>query len=108
MSFLPILVVYQMDQLQAVRAGDWKLFVPMASKKRNWGKPEGKTELQLYNLAKDIGESKNVAADNPKIVKQLLALANDARADLGDVNRPDKGQRKAGWVDEPAPRLLVK
>lgn len=99
---------YQMDQLQAVRAGDWKLFVPMDSKKRNWGKPEGKTELQLYNLAKDIGESKNVAADNPKIVKQLLALANDVRADLGDVNRPGKGQRKAGWVDEPAPRLLAK
>lgn len=99
---------YQMDQLQAVRAGDWKLFVPMDSKKRNWGKPEGKTELQLYNLAKDIGESKNVAADNPKIVKQLLALANDARADLGDVNRPGKGQRKAGWVDKPSPRLLGK
>jgi len=99
---------YQMDQLQAVRAGDWKLFVPMASKKRNWGKPEGKTELKLFNLAKDISESKNVAAANPKIVKKLLSLAEDARTDLGDVNRPGKGQRKAGWVEKPSPRLLIK
>jgi len=98
---------YQMDQLQAVRSGDWKLFVPMASKKRNWGKPEGKKELKLFNLAKDIGESKNVAAANPKVVKQLLAYAENARKELGDVNRPGKGQRKAGWVDKPSPRLLA-
>ena len=98
---------YQMDQLQAVRSGDWKLFVPMASKKRNWGKPEGKKELKLFNLVKDIGESTNVAAANPKVVKQLLAYAENARKELGDVNRPGKGQRKAGWVDKASPRLLA-
>jgi len=99
---------YQMDQLQAVRSGDWKLFVAMDSKKRNWGKPEGKKELKLFNLVKDIGESKNVAAANPKVVKQLLAHAENARKELGDVNRPGKGQRKAGWVDKASPRLLKK
>ena len=78
------------------------------SKKRNWGKPEGKKELKLFNLAKDIGESKNVAAANPKVVKRLLAHAEAARKDLGDTNRPGKGQRKAGWVDEASPRLLKK
>jgi len=80
----------------------------MDSKKRNWGKPEGKKELKLFNLAKDIGESKNVAAANPKVVKQLLAHAENARKELGDVNRPGKGQRKAGWVDKASPRLLKK
>ena len=35
-------------------------------------------------------------------------LDNCARADLGDVNQPGTGQRKAGWVDNPAPRLLKK
>jgi arylsulfatase A-like enzyme len=99
---------YQMDQLQAVRSGDWKLFVAMDSKKRNWGKPEGKKELKLFNLAKDIHEDTDVASTNPKVVKQLLAYAEAARKDLGDTNRPGKGQRKAGWVDKASPRLLAK
>jgi arylsulfatase A-like enzyme len=99
---------YQMDQLQAVRSGDWKLFVAMDSKKRNWGKPEGKKELKLFNLTKDIHEDQNVASANPKVVKQLLAYAEAAREDLGDVNRPGKGQRKAGWVEKASPRLLKK
>ena len=99
---------YQMDQLQAVRSGDWKLFLAMDSKKRNWGKPEGKKELKLFNLAKDIHEDTDVASANPKVVKQLLAYAEAARKDLGDTNRPGKGQRKAGWVDKASPRLLAK
>ena len=99
---------YQMDQLQAVRSGDWKLFVAMDPKKRNWGKPEGKKELALFNLASDIHEDRNVAAENPEIVKKLIAHAEAARKDLGDVDRPGKGQRKAGWVDNASPRLLKK
>ena len=95
-----------MDQLQAVRSGDWKLFVAMDSKKRNWGKPEGKKALALYNLAEDIHEDNNVAAKNPDIVQQLLAHAEAAREDLGDVDRPGKGQREAGWVEQASPRLL--
>ena len=99
---------YQMDQLQAVRSGNWKLFVAMDQKKRNWGKPEGKKALALFNLAADIHEDNNVAAENPAVVKQLLAHAQAAREDLGDVNRPGKGQRKAGWVEKASPRLLKK
>ena len=97
---------YQMDQLQAVRSGPWKLFVPMAAKKRNWGQPEGQTELKLFNLTDDIHEDRNVADAHPETVRRLLALAEKARADLGDVDRPGQGQRPAGWVDQPAPRLL--
>ena len=97
---------YQMDQLQAVRSGDWKLFVEMNSKKRNWGKPEGRRELALYNLAEDIHEDNNVAADNPKVVKSLQGWARVARKDLGDVGLQGKGQRKAGWVEKASPRLL--
>ena len=99
---------YQMDQLQAVRSGDWKLFVAMNPKKRNWGKPEGKRELKLFNLASDIHEDDNLAHENPEVVKRLLTYAEAARKDLGDVDRPGEGQRKAGWVDEAMPRLLKK
>ena len=99
---------YQMDQLQAVRSGDWKLFVAMEQKKRNWGRPEGKKALALFNLASDIHEDRNVAAENPAVVKRLLAHAEAAREDLGDAGRPGKGQRKAGWVEKASPRLLKK
>ena len=90
---------YQMDQLQAVRSGDWKLFIPMDQKKRNWGKPEGRSEMKLFNLAVDIHEDDNVAADQPDVVARLLALAEGAREDLGDVDRPGKNQRPAGYVE---------
>ena len=97
-----------MDQLQAVRSGEWKLFVPMESKKKNWGKPEGQTELKLFNLIHDVHEDSNLADKKPEVVKRHLVLAERAREDLGDVNRSGNGQRKAGWVKTPAPRLLNK
>ena len=99
---------YQMEQLQAVRSGKWKLTLAMESKKRNWGKPEGKKELALYNLKNDIHEDKNVAESNPKIVKKLQSLAESARKDLGDLNLKGKGQREAGWVNTASPRLKEK
>jgi len=96
---------YQMDQLQAVRSGPWKLFVAMDAKKRNWGKPEPAQPLKLFNLATDIHEDTNLATAKPDVVKRLLALAEKARQDLGDTDRPGAGQRKAGWVEKAAPRL---
>jgi arylsulfatase A-like enzyme len=46
---------------RAVRAGDWKL---------HW---TGDGERRLYNLAKDVGETDNVAAANPHVVEKLSA-----------------------------------
>jgi len=97
---------YQMDQLQAVRSGRWKLHLPLKQKKKNWGKPTPDVPLQLYDLKADIGETNNVADQHPEVVKRLLALAEKAREDLGDVNRKGKNQRPAGWVDSPKPLLL--
>jgi hypothetical protein len=97
-----------MDQLQAVRSGPWKLFLDMQSKKRNWGKPEGKSQLKLFNLVKDIHEDNNIAGQNPKVVQRILALAEKAREDLGDVGRPGGNQRPAGWAQEGKPLLLKK
>ena len=97
---------YQMDQLQCVRSGKWKLHLALDAKKRNWGKPEGKTPQQLYDLDADVGETKNVSADHPDVVKRLLALAEKARMELGDINKSGKGQREAGLVKKASPRLL--
>jgi arylsulfatase len=41
--------------------------------------------LALYNLRDDLGETNNVAAEQPEIVARLTALAERSRADLGDA-----------------------
>ena len=99
---------YQMDQLQCVRSGKWKLHLPMASKKRNWGKPEGKTEMKLFDLTTDIHEDHDVSEQNPDVVKRLLKLAEKMRQDIGDLDQAGQNQRPAGWADQPQPQLLKK
>ena len=99
---------YQIDQLQAVRSGKWKLHLPLEQKKKNWRKPTPNVPLQLYDLQADIGETSNVADDHPEVVKRLLALAEKAQRDLGDVGREGEKQRPAGWVQDAKPQLLSK
>jgi len=96
---------YRVDQLQAVRSGKWKLHLPYKIKKRNQAKAAS-MPLKLYDLEADIGETTNVAADHPAAVNRLLALAEKAREDLGDVNCKGRNQRPAGWVVSPKPLLL--
>ena len=96
---------YQMDQLQAVRSGKWKLHLPLKPKKRHWGKPEPEGPLQLFDLEADMGEQNNVADRHPDVVKRLTTLAEKARGDLGDVGRAGRNQRPAGLVANPKPLL---
>lgn len=58
-------------------------------------------EQSLFNLKDDPGESRNVADQNPDVIRRLEALAEKARADLGDslTNRPGSGNRAAGRID---------
>ncbi|MHC4646564.1 MAG: sulfatase family protein [Planctomycetota bacterium] len=98
---------YQIDQLQAVRSGKWKLHLPLKSKKRHWGGPIADAPLALYDLENDIAEKNNLADNHPNVVKRLLALARRARLDLGDVNRQGIGRRPAGWVVSPRPLVLT-
>jgi len=54
---------------RAVRQGDWKL---------RWQvKPYGKGDWELFNVATDPAERKDVAAQNPDRVKALVALWDD-------------------------------
>lgn len=96
---------YYGPQLQAVRSGKWKLFLPL---EQRWTTLSGKTvksPLVLYDLEKDVGETTDVAASHPDIIRRLTALADDARGDLGDVDRPGKGQRPVGRFGNPTPRV---
>lgn len=55
---------------QAIRAGDWKAIRP---------KPDA--PLELFNLARDPGEARDVAADFPAVVKHLETLLKSARTE---------------------------
>jgi arylsulfatase A-like enzyme len=73
----------------AIRHGDLKLVVSNGGS----GQPE------LYNLAQDIGESKNLAAMQPEQVKTLQALWNTWSAEQAEPSAPDRpanATKKAG------------
>ncbi|WP_166829849.1 sulfatase family protein [Thalassoroseus pseudoceratinae] len=90
---------YQQEQLQAVRSGEWKLFLPLDSWQSHphFSKNRPAKPL-LFNVAKDMGCDKNVASEHPEIVARLTKLAEEARQELGDTNRPGAGARPRGQI----------
>ncbi|MFN0076384.1 MAG: sulfatase [Prosthecobacter sp.] len=96
---------YRMEQLQAVRAGDWKLYLPLEGKFANLQRKREPARLELYDVRHDVSEQQEVSAQHPEIVQRLAALAEKARADIGDVDRPGTGQREAGMVEQAVPLL---
>ena len=101
---------YYREQLQAVRSGPWKLYLPL---KQKLCKMDGSFDgaesraAELFDVRNDISETHQVAADHPDVVQRLLALAENARTDLGDIDRQGANQRPAGWVDDPKPQVLA-
>jgi arylsulfatase A-like enzyme len=95
---------YRGLRLEAVRHGDWKLQIAAPA-----AKPKGKAKdtpfrPRLYNLKSDIGESTNVAAANPEIVKKLEALVAAMKGDLG-LDGIGPGCRELGRVKEARPLI---
>jgi arylsulfatase A len=90
--------IYWGDQLHAIRSGKWKLHLPhkyrtlSGRKGGSAGQPvrydQGNTELSLYDLENDIGETKSVADQNPQIVQRLKTMAQDFDNDLKQNKRP--------------------
>jgi len=98
---------YQEDQLQAVRSGPWKLFLPIETFAVHPHFTPGKENGPLlFNVVDDPAESQNLAPQNPDIVQRLAKLANRARQELGDTNRPGKNQRPPGHIKHPRPNVL--
>ena len=56
--------------MQAVRYGDWKAV-----------RPKPNAPLELYNLKEDIGETRDVAAGNPKVMARIEAYLKTARVE---------------------------
>jgi len=102
---------YKQNELHSVIQAPWKLYLPHEYRTLS-GQPGGTggkpvpydsanvETSELYNLAEDISEKRNVAKDHPEIVKRLEAFAEEARAELGDKlrNRLGRGTRQPGRV----------
>ena len=77
---------YRNNRPEAVRLGKWKL--RMGGAPRRGKKDKGAQGLELYDLVEDIGESKNLAGENPEVVAKLRKVAEDYDKDLKANVRP--------------------
>ena len=105
------LYYFHKNALEAVRIYNWKYIFTHPSRSYENNEPgrngfPGKTsEIMvgeaLYDLRRDPGERYDVKSYNPEIVKELKALADRARADLGDdlQNESGKNRREPGRVE---------
>ena len=86
---------YWMNDLEAVRAGRWKLHVAKS----------GAEHTALYDVVADPGETTDRAAEEPAVVAELMALADAARASLGDARLGIAGaeRRPLGRVTDARP-----
>ena len=97
-SYLPVLLGKEKEQKKheylywtsregatsvGIRRGNWKLVrykPPNRGKKGKKGKKEAAPpppeDWRLYNLADDIGEENDIAAENPDVVSEIKALVN--------------------------------
>lgn len=100
-SLREVTIHHSVNGTFAIRQGDWKLILSPDS--GGWSQPtpksmEGKTGVQLYNLASDIGEKTNVAEQKPEIVEKLkTALKNNIEAGRSTPGAKQAYVNAAGW-----------
>jgi len=99
---------YLMDQMKAIRVGDWKLHLPLDEYIDMWAKDLGPRKAKLYNLKDDIGEKDDLSEQFPKKVEEMLTMARVAKNWIGDRDKPTLNSRPAGFVEKPVPLLLKK
>jgi arylsulfatase A-like enzyme len=70
---------HERGPVQAVRFGNWKAVI----------RPMGSRHVELYDLATDLGETRDVAAAHPQIVEQIVSIAK--KAHVPSQLWPDRG-----------------
>jgi arylsulfatase A-like enzyme len=105
------LLFYYGDELRAVRAGRYKLVLTHRSQTLDGPAGTGGTPgrykmvdvpLALYDMQAEVAESRDVAAAHPEVAARMQAMAERARADLGDrlTGRTGAGVRPPGRVEQ--------
>ncbi|MBN1674890.1 MAG: arylsulfatase [Kiritimatiellae bacterium] len=126
LSFLPALlgepgaspmresvVLHSINGSFAIRRGDWKL--EMCADSGGWSFPrpgsdsvEGLPPIQLYDLADDVGEQRNLCEERPALVEELRerlsACIRDGRSTPGapQPNAAAEPWPQVWWMDEPS------
>ena len=97
---------YHQEQLQAIRSGPWKMFLPVTTGQAHpHFKRNEKPATLLFHLVDDIACQHDVAAKNPTVIAKLTRLAQAARDDLGDKGRVGRGQRAVGLAPNATARV---
>lgn len=103
---------YGRNQLQAMRAGRWKLHFPHRYRTlapgpaARGGQPVAyrhlTTGLELYDLERDIGETRDLAQKHPEVIGRMQAQARRIRAELGDdlQDQTGRARRPVGRLPE--------
>ena len=79
---------YVMNNLHAVRQDKWKVALP--GRKAFFAYATDEVPVngpQLYDLAEDVSERRDLASTQPDVTEILLELAEEAREDIGDTGR---------------------
>ncbi|MGV3541222.1 MAG: sulfatase [Rufibacter sp.] len=101
---------YDQNNLKGVRQGVWKLVFPHSHRTYKAFQPgqngwpgevtDAEVPLALYNLSTDPGETQDLQKSFPEVVKELTALADQFRQELGDdlTHHPGTARRPAGAI----------
>jgi len=86
-------------QVRAIRKGDWKLLAGASERDAEQSTEESgfTPQVQLFNLANDLGEQHNLAGEYPEKVKELLVQLDGLMKDAvvpGDKPAPATGAKK--------------
>ena len=76
---------WELGGRKALRKGDWKLVFANT--------PWGTGDWELYNVAEDRTESRNLAADNPQKLGEMLVAWRDYVAETGVLEIPNLANR---------------
>src|SRR5690606_26348689 len=103
---------YKINELHGMRYKDWKLYFPHNYRTME-GQKQGKDglpgnyrhidmEMELYDLSTDSIESNNVIDKHPKVVEEMIKMAEVKREELGDALKDIKGSenREPGRIEE--------
>jgi len=79
------MLVWRRQPLVSIRKGDWKLWESVNDTTGKYGEYK-----LLFNLRSDLNETANVAASNPKKVKELEDLIHEWAKDMSDPKWPSR------------------
>jgi hypothetical protein len=114
-----VFLYYYMGELRAVREGKWKRVFEHVTRSYvgvdpgNDGYPGPyafpRVPAALYDLENDVAETTDVSARYPEILERIDAIAEEARATLGDrlTERQGSDVRPPGRARFPRPDTLV-